>query len=396
MPNRSKGPRLYLRRARTDRAGRTRAALWFIRDGRHSRSTGCGEKDRDGAEAALRAWLDEKHFAAAARGHRRPAEIALADVLALYARDVVPRLADPREAARRLDRLLDHFGMMRLSDITGAACRAYAAARRRPQAARRELEDLRAAINHHRAEGLCSEIVAVALPDRAEPRDRFLSRSEAAAAIWAAWRYRERQRRRGTDRRTRRHVARLILIGLYTGTRPGAILAAALRPEAGRPWFDLDRGVFYRRPAGRRETKKRQPPVPVPDRLLAHLRRWKRLGQRYAVEWSGAPVTEIRHAFAAVMEEAGLAGVTPHTLRHTAVTWAMLAGADLYQAGRFFGLTVDMLERVYGHHHPEHLAGMKRLMNDGGRAPPSRHFPVNETRRSASEADKKPRKRLGS
>ena len=31
-------------------------------------------------------------------------------------------------------------------------------------AARRELEDLRAAINHHRREGLCSEIVSVVLP----------------------------------------------------------------------------------------------------------------------------------------------------------------------------------------------------------------------------------------
>ena len=34
-------------------------------------------------------------------------------------------------------------------------------------AARRELEDLRAAINHHRREGLCSEIVSVVLPREA-------------------------------------------------------------------------------------------------------------------------------------------------------------------------------------------------------------------------------------
>ena len=41
-------------------------------------------------------------------------------------------------------------------------------------AARRELEDLRAAINHHRREGLCSEIVSVALPPRTAARERGL------------------------------------------------------------------------------------------------------------------------------------------------------------------------------------------------------------------------------
>src|SRR5262249_60502773 len=85
-----------------------------------------------------------------------------------------------------------------------------------------------------------------------------------------------------TDRRSRRHVAKFILMGLYTGTRSGAICAAALHPTVGRGWIDIDRGVFYRRPAGRRETNKRQPPVPVPGQLLAHLRRWKRRGERPA------------------------------------------------------------------------------------------------------------------
>ena len=36
--------------------------------------------------------------------------------------------------------------------------------------------------------------------------------------------------------------------------------------------------MFHRRALGARETKKRQPPVRLPDRLLAHLRRWQRLG----------------------------------------------------------------------------------------------------------------------
>jgi hypothetical protein len=35
------------------------------------------------------------------------------------------------------------------------------------------------------------------------------------------------------------------------------------------------RGVYYRRAQRTQETNKRQPPMPIPPRLLAHLRRWK-------------------------------------------------------------------------------------------------------------------------
>ena len=81
-----------------------------------------------------------------------------------------------------------------------------------------------------------------------------------------------------TGRDVGRHIARFILIGLYTGTRHAAICGAALQPAIGRGHVDLERGVFYRRPQGVMETKKRQPPVRLSDRLLAHLRRWQRLG----------------------------------------------------------------------------------------------------------------------
>lgn len=396
MPNRPRGARLYLRRSRIGGDGSPRQALWVIRDGRLEESTGCGEGDLHGAEVALEAYLNRRHVTQSTVGSRRPDQIAVADVLALYGRDVIPRMADPTEARRRGRVLLSFFEDKMLSDINGDLCRAYVTFRSGKAIARRELEDLRAAINFHREEGHCSEIVGVALPERNEPRDRFLTREEAARAVWCAWRYREKQNLRATDRRTRRHIARLLLIGLYTGTRPGTIIAAALQPEAGRPWFDLERGVFYRKPAAKRATKKRQPPIPVPDRLLAHLRRWRAKGQRYAIEFNGQPVSEVRHAFAAVMLEAGIDDATPHVIRHTAVTWAMLAGADLYQAGRFFGLTPETLDRVYGHHHPEHLSEVKHIMNrsrprfvtklDGTEQERSASVPVVKARKAANVA----------
>ena len=111
-------------------------------------------------------------------------------------------------------------------------------------AARRELEDMRAAINHHRREGLCSEIVSVALPARADPRQRWLTRSEAGRLLWAAWRAKQVMRDKDTPRAVGRHVARFILEGLYTGTRSAAICGAALMPTVGRGHVDLERGCF--------------------------------------------------------------------------------------------------------------------------------------------------------
>jgi integrase len=119
---------------------------------------------------------------------------------------------------------------------------------------------------------------------------------------------------------------------------------------------DLERAGFYRRAIGRRESKKRQPPVKLPPRLLAHLRRWERLrlSKRAVVEWNGKPVESMRKGFEAAVRAAGLGpDVTPHTPRHTAAIWLTQMGVDLWQAASFLGMTVQQLERGYDHHHPD-------------------------------------------
>jgi hypothetical protein len=131
------------------------------------------------------------------------------------------------------------------------------------------------------------------------------------------------------------------------------------RPQAGAGSMSK-RGVFYRRASGVRETKKRQPPVPLPPGLLAHLRRWKRKGQRSAVEWNREPVSDVGRAFGNAVVDAGLGSdVTPHVLRHTAATWLMHAGVDMWEAAGFLGMTMEMLSQRYGHHHPAHLERAK-------------------------------------
>ena len=47
-----------------------------------------------------------------------------------------------------------------------------------------------------------------------------------------------------TKRDVGKHIARFILVGLYTGTRHAAICGAAFHPAIGRGHVDLERGVF--------------------------------------------------------------------------------------------------------------------------------------------------------
>jgi integrase len=380
MPRRgSKGARLWLE-PEERRGGRiVRPATWVIRDGGARKvRTGCARDDREGAERKLADYIARKYQAPRESG-RDPAQILILDVLNIYAADAVPKHKRPAETMQRLLTLGAFPGWRTLADVNGKQCRAYVAWRTaqpwkssRPDktghparmvsaaAARRELEDLRAAINHHRKEGLCSEVVGVALPDKGEPRDAWLTRDHAAQLLWAAWRAKQVMQSTNTKRDVGKHVARFILTGLYTGTRHAAICGAAFQPAIGRGYVDLDRGVFHRKAQGVRETKKRQPPVRLPNRLLAHLRRWHRLGiaTHAVVEWNGQPVRSVRKAFASSVKRSGIGEhVTPHILRHTAATWAMQNGGDLWQIAGYLGMTPEMLTRVYGHHHPDFQRG---------------------------------------
>jgi integrase len=161
-----------------------------------------------------------------------------------------------------------------------------------------------------------------------------------------------------TDKRPLRHIARFILIGLYSGTRASAIAAASPIPAIGRSYVDLERGVFYRLAQGQAATNKRQPPMPIPPRLLAHMRRWHAKGiiARHFVEWNGEAVKSVKTGFKTAVGLAKLGpGVSPHTLRHTAATWLMQNGTEEWQAAGYLGMSPETLRKTYGHHHPDYL-----------------------------------------
>jgi integrase len=377
MPRSSKGPRLWRRPARRDGRRIIAKAVWIIKDGGKHFATGCvasptETKPPKEAQQALSEYIATKY-----RPDRRKRDIEnidVADVLSIYLSDMgdAGNVFDDLNA--RIGRLNEFWGGKKLSEVYATSCGEYVKHRRNSGGSRRDLETLRAAINHHSREGLHRGLVRVSLPAKGAPRDRWLTRNEAAALIWHCWRYREKQTVHAgvlkgqmftTDRRPLRHVARFILIGLYTGTRAGAIATASPYQEEGRSFVDLDRGIFYRNAIGRRVTNKRQTPAPVPPRLLAHMRRWSRLKliATFFVEFNGKPVTSVKKGFKSGVGLAALSGkVTPHTLRHTAATWLMQRGAPLWEAAGFLGMSVEILQENYGHHHPDFMHGAAKAI----------------------------------
>jgi integrase len=97
---------------------------------------------------------------------------------------------------------------------------------------------------------------------------------------------------------------------------------------------------------------------------MAHLRRWRRLDAeldvRYVVHYQGTKVRKLRRSWATAREGACLSDdVIPHALRHTAATWLMQRGVYMWEAAGYLGMSLKMLEEVYGHHHPDYQKAIR-------------------------------------
>jgi integrase len=361
MPRERQPPRLWKRPASKDRA-----SVYIILDGGRQISTGCRANDDEGAKAAFATYLC-KNFQQTKRIKERAAsEVPIAEVVANYLTVKGDSVARPKELAQRMDAILDWWGGKTLDDVSALTCRQYTESRTTTSQARRELEDLRAAIGQAIADKICRHTITVTLPQKPKSRTGYLERKQVAKLLRAAYRKREIQRGKPTSKRPTLHVARFIICAVYTGSRASRIWRASFEKEIGRPWVDLESGNFYRMWEGERQTKKAAPPIRLPSRLLVHMRRWKAQGARYVVEYQGR-AADPKKAFAKLVA-ATLPGVdftvVRHTFRHTLATWLMRDGVNKFEAGGYLGMTQETLERVYGHHSPDYQGGVDRALSN--------------------------------
>ena len=358
MPRPAKPARLWLEPARADRD-----AVWYILDKGRKISTGCRATNVAGAERQLERYTGRKYDATRWAG--RGLDLPVSEVVDIYLRERAPKAKRADHLIYTAGSILKWWGDKRLADVRLGTCEDYVAWRTGQgvglTTAWHDLKTLRSAINYwHAAYGPLPAVPVVSMPTVVSGRVRWLRRQEAARALWQA----------------RRHerVKRLILIGLYSGTRPGAILDLSWVPSVVGGWVDLDAGVIHRRADDEAETKKRKPAVKIHRKLEHFLRRWREADGGLVVpvcHYHGKRVKKLRRSWATVIVAAGLgrftekrnkagqlyqafeSDVSPHVLRHTAVCWLLQAGVSLWEVAGFVGMSEQTVREVYGHHCPD-------------------------------------------
>lgn len=206
---------------------------------------------------------------------------------------------------------------------------------------RRELLTLRAAFVWAAKKDWIPKAPHVEAPAPGLARDRWLTREEAERLLTSA---------------KQAHVGVFIALALYTAGRAGALLALT--------WdrVDFSAGIID---LGKGQGNKRRAKVRLHDRLRpileqAHADRTT----EYVVEHGGSGVASVKVGFRNAAIRAGLPGVTPHVLRHTAATWMAQRGVSLDKIAAYLGNSAATVESVYAHHHPDHMAEASAALDD--------------------------------
>lgn len=333
MPRRNQGPRLRFLEKRG-----VYYVVWTEMGRSRERST--GTSDREQAEAFFAEWFQLR---VRREGPSDPTKVLVTDVLSEYAEERGPKTQAPSRIGYAVHALVGYWEHRSVAEIRPQSCDAYCRYRGRSTGTvRRELGVLRAAVNYAHQTGRLTRAVAVELPDRPDGRERWLTRSEAACLLNESL----------CSEKVRLYLPLFILIGLYTGRRKDAILSLRWNQ------VDLDAGRIDFEQPGRKKNKKRRGLIPIPPRLMPHLRRASFRGGDlgYVINRNGKRLGDIRKGFDAACDRAGLSDVTPHTLRHTCATWLAQSGVPIWEAAGYLGVTVQTFERTYGHHHPDFMS----------------------------------------
>jgi integrase len=272
------------------------------------------------------------------RETRRPGGHTVADIWAAYIQDRTGRpIATTMGYTGKA--ILPFFGAMRPDQITTDDCRAYLAKRKaagiKPGSVWTELGHLRISLTWAVKQKLIKEAPAIERPPAAPPKDRYLTRPEIDKLLAAE---------------CQPHIRLAILLMLSTAARVSAVL------ELTWDRVDLERGQI-RLWVDAEGPRKGRATVPINAGLRAALIAAKEAGlSEYVVEWAGGRVGSIQKGFESAVKSAGLKGVSPHVLRHTAAVHMVEAGVPFPEVAQYLGHTNPaMTFKVYGRYSPEHL-----------------------------------------
>jgi integrase len=209
---------------------------------------------------------------------------------------------------------------------------------------------LKAALNHAVKNSYLESAPYVPMIPNPEARERWLTREEVARLLASV---------------KMEHLRLFVLIGLYTGARHSAILQLT--------WdrVDLECGRIDFKTPGIVVTRKRRAHAPIPDMLREVLAEAKQKAKgKHVVMYAGKPLKTIMNSFATACRRAGIEGVTPHTLKHTFITWGLRSGATVWDMAGLTATSVETISKVYGHHVQADLQRtVNRIANNDAQKP---------------------------
>lgn len=235
------------------------------------------------------------------------------------------------------------FGHLEPQHITIDLCRSYVAKRRvsgkkgttQDGTIWTEMGHLRTVLVWAAKSRLIDHAPRIERPAKPKPKDRYLTREEAAKLMAAPM---------------APHIKLAITLMLTTAARVGAALDLT--------WsrVDLERRVI-RLGLDDATTRKGRATLPINDTLYAALVEARKGAMSdYVIEWAGSGVVSIKTGFNAAVKAAGLEGVTPHVLRHTAAVWLAEDGTDMEEIAQYLGHEDSRITRkVYARFSPQHL-----------------------------------------
>jgi len=197
----------------------------------------------------------------------------------------------------------------------------------------KEIGALRAAFAWAIRKKWISDAHYIPRPSGGEARQRWLSREEGARLLAVP---------------APLHIRVFIHLALYTGARSGAIRQLT--------WGQVDFATGLIDMGSGRGNKRRakMPMVPPLRAILAEAFSARTID--YVIEFAGAPVAGIKTGFNKAVAKAGLGkDVTPHIMRHTAISWMVMRRVPYPEISLFAGVSEKMIRKVYGHVHPDFL-----------------------------------------
>lgn len=347
-----------------------RSKRWYVTwtvKGRSLRRT-TGARDRREAEAFRAAFV--------LNSGSQPldgAEVPISAVLDSYYERHAKHLPSAEQARIAIKSLKAFYGISTVQAVTARNHERFIDERRGQGKSagtiNRHLGTLRAALRFAVKSGDLLASPHVPTLREPPPRAHILERNDVARLLRAA--------------RTLKHdhIVWFIRLALYTGARRSAILQLT--------WsrLELRSGTVDFRLPGITHARKRRAVTALPGRLVKSLRALrKRTDGTHIIEYNGRPVASIKRSWREVATAAKLPKVTPHVLKHTAVSWALRV-ASLWTVSGMTATSVRTLQNVYGKHLVEDQRAAVEEMTRKSRANPTKEKATSP----AKSVRKKPR-----